>query len=70
MLEKKAQKEKSDEWWIIQKMKKITPLQEKLDVLAKKISTFAICAGVATFLCLTINLIFIYISDYKVHLLI
>ena len=36
------------------------------DVLAKKISTFAICAGVATFLCLTINLIFIYISDFKI----
>ena len=43
----------------------ITPLQEKLEVLAKKISTFAICAGIATFLCLTINLIFIYMSDYK-----
>ncbi len=48
------------------KDEKITPLQEKLDVLAKKISTFAICAGVATFLCLTINLIFIYISDFKI----
>ena len=48
------------------KDEKITPLQEKLDVLSKKISTFAICAGVATFLCLTINLIFIYISDFKI----
>ena len=47
------------------KDEKVTPLQEKLDVLAKKISTFAICAGIATFLCLTINLIFIYISDYN-----
>ena len=47
------------------KDEKITPLQEKLEVLAKKISTFAICAGIATFLCLTINLIFIYMSDYK-----
>ena len=47
------------------KAEKITPLQEKLEVLAKKISTFAICAGIATFLCLTINLIFIYMSDYK-----
>ena len=47
------------------KDEKITPLQEKLEVLAKKISTFAIFAGIATFLCLTINLIFIYMSDYK-----
>ena len=47
------------------KDEKVTPLQEKLDVLAKKISTFAMCAGIATFLCLTINLIFIYISDYN-----
>ena len=47
------------------KDEKITPLQEKLDVLAKKISTFAICAGITTFIVLTINLIFIYISDYK-----
>ena len=47
------------------KDEKITPLQEKLDVLAKKISTFAIFAGVATFLCLTCNLIYLYISDYK-----
>ena len=49
------------------KDEKITPLQEKLEVLAKKISTFAICAGAATFLCLTIRLIFIYISDYRVY---
>ena len=49
------------------KDEKITPLQEKLEVLAKRISTFAICAGVATFLCLTIRLIFIYISDYKLY---
>ena len=47
------------------KDEKITPLQEKLDVLAKKISTFAIFAGIATFVCLTINLIYLYISDYK-----
>ena len=40
-------------------------MQEKLDVLAKKISTFAIFAGIATFVCLTINLIYLYISDYK-----
>ena len=44
------------------KDEKVTPLQEKLDVLAKKISTFAIFAGIATFVCLTINLIYgIYI---------
>jgi len=49
------------------KDEKITPLQEKLEVLAKKISTFAICAGAATFLCLTCRLIFIYISDYRVY---
>ena len=47
------------------KDEKVTPLQEKLDVLAKKISTFAIFAGIATFVCLTINLIYLYISDYK-----
>ena len=47
------------------KDEKVTPLQEKLDVLAKKISTFAICAGIATFLCLTCNLVYLYISDYK-----
>ena len=46
---------------------KITPLQEKLTILAKRISTFAICAGVTTFICLTIRLIFIYISDYKLY---
>ena len=49
------------------KDEKITPLQEKLEVLAKKISTFAICAGAATFLCLTCRLIFVYISDYRVY---
>jgi len=49
------------------KDEKITPLQEKLEVLAKRISTFAICAGAATFLCLTIRLIFIYISDCKLY---
>ena len=49
------------------KDEKITPLQEKLEVLAKRISTFAICAGVATFMCLTIRLIFIYISDFKLY---
>ena len=49
------------------KDEKITPLQEKLEVLAKKISTFAICAGAATFICLTVRLIFIYISDCKLH---
>ena len=48
------------------KDEKITPLQEKLEVLAKRISTFAICAGAATFIGLTIRLVFIYISDYKV----
>ena len=32
-----------------------------------KISTFAICAGAATFICLTVRLIFIYISDFKLY---
>ena len=49
------------------KDEKITPLQEKLEVLAKRISTFAIFAGATTFLCLTIRLIFVYISDYRVY---
>ena len=49
------------------KDEKVTPLQEKLEVFAKKISTFAICAGAATFICLTVSLIFIYISDYKLY---
>ena len=49
------------------KDEKITPLQEKLEVLAKRISTFAIFAGAATFICLTIRLIFVYISDFKLY---
>ena len=46
---------------------KITPLKEKLEVLAKRISTFAIFAGSITFICLTIRIIFVYISDYRIY---
>ena len=49
------------------KDEKTTPLEEKLDVLAKKIGIFAITAGVSTFVCLTMRLIFIFISDYKYY---
>ena len=35
------------------KDEKITPLQRKIGSFAKKISTFAICVGAATFICLT-----------------
>jgi magnesium-transporting ATPase (P-type) len=49
------------------KDEKTTPLEEKLDVLAKKIGIFAITAGVSTFICLTMRLIFIFISDYKYY---
>ena len=45
------------------KDEKITPLQEKLDVLSKKISTFAIFAGIATFVCLTINLLVLFLHQ-------
>ena len=47
------------------KDEKITPLQEKFEVLAKWIRTFAIFAGATTFICLTIRIIFVYISDYR-----
>ena len=47
------------------KEEKITPLEEKLNVLSKKISIFAFSSGLVTFLCLTLRLIFIFISDYK-----
>ena len=40
---------------------------EKLNVLAKKISSFTICAGAATFICLTVRLILIYISNCKFY---
>ena len=49
------------------KDEKITPLEEKLDVFAKKIGTFAISAGILTFLCLTFRLIFIFFNDYKYY---
>ena len=46
---------------------KFTPLKEKLEVLAKRISTFGIFARAITFICLNIRLIFVYISDYRVY---
>ena len=46
---------------------KITPLQEKFEVFTKRISTFAIFAGAITFICLTIRLIFLYISVSRVY---
>ena len=49
------------------KDEKTTPLEEKLDVLARKIGIFAISAGIATFVCLTVRLIFIFMSDYKFY---
>ena len=49
------------------KDEKTTPLEEKLDVLAKKIGIFAITAGISTFVCLTMRLVFIFISDYKYY---
>ena len=49
------------------KDEKSTPLEEKLDVLARKIGIFAISAGITTFLCLTIRLGFIFFSDYKYY---
>ena len=48
---------------IVDNSKDITILQEKLEVLAKSISTFAIFAGVITFIYLSIRLTFVYISD-------
>ena len=47
------------------KEEKVTPLEEKLNSLSKKISIFAFCSGLVTFICLTLRLIFIFISDYK-----
>ena len=49
------------------KEEKSTPLEEKLDVFAKKIGIFAISAGVCTFICLSLRLIFIFFSDYKYY---
>ena len=49
------------------KDEKSTPLEEKLDSLAKKIGIFAISAGILTFLSLTLRLIFIFFSDYKYY---
>ena len=49
------------------KDEKSTPLEEKLDALAKKIGIFAISAGILTFVCLTIRLIVIFVSDYKLY---
>ena len=49
------------------KDEKSTPLEEKLDVLAKKIGIFAISAGILTFLCLTLRLAFNFFSDYNYY---
>ena len=50
------------------KDEKSTPLEEKLDVLARKIGIFAISAGITTFVCLTVRLAFIFFSDYKYYI--
>ena len=53
------------------KEEKITPLQEKLDYLAKNIGIFAFSAGIISFLCLCSRLGFIYYSDcrqYKIKI--
>ena len=49
------------------KEEKCTPLETKLDDFAKKIGIFAISAGICTFLCLSLRLIFIFFSDYKYY---
>ena len=49
------------------KDEKSTPLEEKLDILARKIGIFAISAGVTTFVCLTLRLLHIFYSDYKLY---
>ena len=47
------------------KEEKITPLQEKLETLAKNIGIFAFSAGIISFICLCLRLGFIYYSDYR-----
>ena len=47
------------------KEEKKTPLQEKLEILAKNIGIFAFIAGFISFLCLCFRLTFIYFSDVK-----
>ena len=47
------------------KEEKRTPLQEKLDILAKNIGIFAFSAGIISFICLCLRLGFIYFSDCK-----
>ena len=49
------------------KDEKTTPLEEKLDSLAKKIGIFAISAGILTFVSLTLRLIFIFFNDYNYY---
>ena len=49
------------------KDEKITPLEEKLNILAKKIGIFALSSGLNTFICLTLRLILVFISDYKIY---
>ena len=49
------------------KDEKSTPLEEKLDVLAKKIGNFAIFAGISTFVCLMIRLVINFVSYYKLY---
>ena len=46
---------------------KVTPLEEKLESLAKKIGIFALSSGAATFLCLSIRLFFVFLSDYRIY---
>ena len=47
------------------KEEKRTPLQEKLEILAKNIGIFAFSAGIISFICLCLRLGFIYFSDCK-----
>ena len=47
------------------KEEKTTPLQNKLEILAKRIGIFAFSAGIFSFVCLCSRLTLIYLSDYN-----
>ena len=49
------------------KEEKVTPLEEKLDNLGRKLGIFAIISGITTFVCLSIRLFFVFLSDYKIY---
>ena len=46
---------------------KVTPLEEKLDSLGRKLGIFAVISGISTFICLSIRLFFVFLSDYKLY---